>query len=252
MDGGGSLSNHYGIWIEDLSAITKAYAIVIDSDTIGIVMGADQDVLFRSSGPGVFDFSPLAANTDITLNFLGTTNSGVLKWMEDEDEFQFNDDISFNGSARIKWTKIAANGVSIRNSHGTSSDGVSDLQTAFDGNTYTLSEESGETPGMDIEVDFTGVTAFNWVRILGRYEQSVASHGITIMLEITPFNGSAWHRFDYMHDQGADLTNEGYSFFVPDDSAYINGGVVKVRFVHEMIGTSSNHDLVLDEVALYQ
>lgn len=156
------------------------------------------------------------------------------------------------GTARIDWTKITANGVTIRNAHGTSSDSVSDLQTAHDGDVYTLSEESGETPGMDIEVDFTSVTAFNWVQILARYEQSVASHGITIMLEITPFNGSAWHRYGFMHDQGADLTNENHSFFVPADSAYINSGVVKVRFVHEMIGTSSNHDLVIDECALYQ
>ena len=129
---------------------------------------------------------------------------------------------------------------------------MTDLQTAHDGNFYTVSEESGETPAIDIEVDFTGVTAFNWVQILARYEQAAASHGITVMLEVTPFDGSAWHRYDYFSDQAADLTNESHSFFVPDDSAYINSGVVKVRFVHEMAGTSVNHDLVIDCVALYQ
>jgi hypothetical protein len=156
------------------------------------------------------------------------------------------------GTARIGWTKITANGVAIRNAHGTTASSVSDLRTAHDNNFYILSEESGETPGMDIEVDFTGVTAFNWVQILARYEKAIGSHGITVMLEITPFNGSAWHRYDYFSDQGADLTNESHSFFVPDDSAYINSGVVKVRFVHEMTGTSSNHDLVIDVCALYQ
>lgn len=30
-------------------------------------------------------------DTDLTMNFTGTTNSGVLKWMEDEDYFQFAD-----------------------------------------------------------------------------------------------------------------------------------------------------------------
>ena len=166
--------------------------------------------------------------------------------------FAIDGSMSQTGTARIDWTKITANGVTIRNAHGTTASAVSDLQTAHDGNVYTLSEESGETPGMDIEVDFTGVTAFNWVQILARYEQAVVSHGITVMLEITPFNGSAWHRYDYFSDQGADLTNEEHSFFVPDDSAYINSGVVKVRFVHEMAGTSSNHDLVIDVCALYQ
>ena len=160
-------------------------------------------------------------------------------------------DVAFNGTAHLDWTKITANGATIRNAHGTTGSSVNDLKTAHDGNFYTLSEEGAETPGMDVEIDFTGVTAFHWVQILGRYEQATTAHGITIMLEITPFNGTAWHRYDFMLDQPADLTNEEHSFFVPDSSAYINGGVVKVRFVHEMAGTSANHDLVLDTVALY-
>ncbi len=32
-------------------------------------------------------------DTDITVNFTGTTNSGVLKWMEDEDHFESSDDV---------------------------------------------------------------------------------------------------------------------------------------------------------------
>lgn len=167
-------------------------------------------------------------------------------------EISSTGDVVFAGTARINWTKITANGATIRNNHGTTGSAVSDLQTAHDGNFYTLSEESGETPAMDVEIDFTGVTAFNWVQILARYEQAVSSHGITVMLEITPFDGSAWHRYTYFTDQQADLTNEDHSFFVPDDSAYINSGVVKVRFVHEMGGTSSNHDLVIDVCVLYQ
>ena len=101
-------------------------------------------------------------------------------------------------------------------------------------------------------MDFTGVTGFNWVQILARYEQGLGSHGVTIMLEITPFNGTAWHRYGFMVDQGADLSNEEHSFFVPDDNAYINSGVVKVRFVHEMAGTAAAHNVVVDVVALYQ
>jgi hypothetical protein len=38
-------------------------------------------------------------DTDMTVNFTGTTNSGVLKWMEDEDEFEFDDDIVFSGDS---------------------------------------------------------------------------------------------------------------------------------------------------------
>jgi len=40
-------------------------------------------------------------NSDITFNFTGTTNSGVLKWMEDEDYFEFVDDIKMTNNETI-------------------------------------------------------------------------------------------------------------------------------------------------------
>jgi len=49
-----------------------------------------------SSG-GIFDWNA-AADTDITFNFIGTTNSGVMKWMEDEDYFEFGDNVTANGT----------------------------------------------------------------------------------------------------------------------------------------------------------
>ena len=239
--------------------------IVEDSDTVGIsILTADNKVgslvwgspsdnnhafIDCEQALGIMLIAAGGVTTiSLTTGVTAIGDAGITNYTQ----FAVDGSISQTGTARIDWTKITASGVSIRNGHGTTSDSVSDLQTAHDGNVYTLSEESGETPGMDIEVGFAGVTAFNWVQILGRYEQATAGHGITIMLEVAPFNGSAWHRYDFMQDQGADLTNEEHSFFIPDDSAYINSGVVKVRFVHEMIGTSSNHDLVIDVCALYQ
>jgi len=44
---------------------------------------------------------------------------------------------------------------------------------------------------------------------------------------------------------------QNFSFFVPEDAAYINGGVVKVRFLHAENG-NSNDDWILNVVALYQ
>ena len=206
-----------------------------------------------TSGTGDVTLERTAAN-ELSLGSGDTFKAALATFGDGTNQtaFDADGDIAFAGTARIDWTKITANGVTIRNSHGTTSSSVSDLQTAHDGNFYTLSEESGETPGMDIEVDFTGVTAFNWVQVLARYEQATSGHGITVMLEITPFDGSAWHRYDYLVDQQADLTNENHGFFVPDDAAYINSGVVKVRFVHEMVGTSPAHDLVIDECSLYR
>jgi hypothetical protein len=43
-----------------------------------------------------------AAGVDNTLTFNGETNDGVLTWMEDEDYFQFGDDIMLNDSELLK------------------------------------------------------------------------------------------------------------------------------------------------------
>jgi hypothetical protein len=43
-------------------------------------------------------FNPVTADTDLTFNFTGTTNSGIFYWMEDEDYFKFNDSILFPDS----------------------------------------------------------------------------------------------------------------------------------------------------------
>lgn len=58
-----------------------------------------------SSG-GIYNFIT-AADTDITLNFIGTTNSGQFKWMEDEDYFQFMDDILMNSTEAIYFRDTA-------------------------------------------------------------------------------------------------------------------------------------------------
>jgi hypothetical protein len=49
---------------------------------------------------GTFEING-GTDTDITCNFTGTTNSGVLKWMEDEDYFQIEDDIKINNGENI-------------------------------------------------------------------------------------------------------------------------------------------------------
>ena len=141
---------------------------------------------------------------------------------------------------------IAANGVTL--SGATSSDVVADLQTAHDGNLYTVDEAAGSS-GQSLVVDFTGVEAFNWVQILGRYQGS-SSHVLGIHLEVSPFDGSTWHQYGAIYDQVADWCRENHGFFVPDDSVYINSGVVKVKVDHP--SGNSAHDWIFDEIALYQ
>ena len=47
------------------------------------------------------------AGTDITLTFDGETNDGVLKWMEDEDYFEFSDDILIASTEKIQFRDTA-------------------------------------------------------------------------------------------------------------------------------------------------
>ena len=98
---------------------------------------------------------------------------------------------------------------------------------------------------------FTDVTAFNWVEILAYYDGS-ATHALGVQLEITPFDGSAWHEYHHIrHQTSTEQSMENYSFFIPDDSAYINSGTVTIRFQH--LGSEvTNHEWHIDSVALYQ
>jgi len=180
---------------------------------------------------------------------LTITGAALVGGVSNNLDIADNGTISFNGTARIGWTKITANGVTLGDGPPTSGDTVSDLQTAHDGNTYEVAEIAANA-GQNLIVDFTSVTAFNWVQILARVAET-AGHALTVQLEITPFNDTAWHTYHVMKNQAADQNFENYSFLVPDDAAYINSGVVKVRFIHEMAG-DANDDWFFDVVALYQ
>ena len=158
-----------------------------------------------------------------------------------------NGSIGFNGTARIIWKKITADSVTVA---GFTAVGqvVGDLQTANDGNVYTLTEVAGG--GNNIIVDFINVTAFNWVKILGSYGGS-STHGIYI--EVYNYTTTSWDQFDCFQkqftDSGALYCNS--DFFIPSDSNYIDSGNVRVRFNHSS-ATVNNHLLYLDEVSLQQ
>ena len=47
------------------------------------------------------------AGTDITVTFDGETSDGVLKWMEDEDYFEFSDDILVASTEKLQFRDTA-------------------------------------------------------------------------------------------------------------------------------------------------
>ena len=52
-------------------------------------------------------FGAGTAGTDISITFDGETNDGVLKWMEDEDYFEFSDDILVASTEKIQFGDTA-------------------------------------------------------------------------------------------------------------------------------------------------
>ena len=52
-------------------------------------------------------FGAGTAGTDITITFDGETNDGTLKWMEDEDYFEFSDDILIASAEKIQFRDTA-------------------------------------------------------------------------------------------------------------------------------------------------
>lgn len=55
---------------------------------------------------GTLNFNA-GVDTDLTINFIGTTTSGLLNWMEDEDYFKFSDDILMNSTEAIYFRDTA-------------------------------------------------------------------------------------------------------------------------------------------------
>ena len=50
------------------------------------------------------------ADADVVMNWLANTNSGVITWMEDEDYFQFSDDVHFEEKTAFNTLTLAAAG----------------------------------------------------------------------------------------------------------------------------------------------
>ena len=59
--------------------------------------------LSKLNGSNSITIGAATAGTDITMTFDGETNDGVLKWMEDEDYFEFSDAILVSSTNRLQF-----------------------------------------------------------------------------------------------------------------------------------------------------
>lgn len=173
-----------------------------------------------------------------------------------ETRFAADGTITQAGTARIDWSKYTASSVTIAVGGTDASSIVSNLQTENDGAIFHL-DEVAATPGTDMYVEFTSVTAFNWVKIRSNYAGG-ATHAMGILLY--DWVATAWDHKNCAQNEVYNATAQqevicDQSFFLPSDTTYIgtggDAGKVRIRFVHPMAGNAA-HDIYIDVVALYQ
>jgi len=79
--------NRAGSWRHNNNVLSIVATNAIATDTMLLKANA-------------FTFEPGATNTDMIMNFTGTSHSGQFKWMEDEDYFEFIDAIKISGGIK--------------------------------------------------------------------------------------------------------------------------------------------------------
>jgi len=100
------------------------------------------------------------AGTDITVTFDGETADGVLKWMEDEDYFEFSDDILIASTEKLQFRDTA---IYINSSADGQLDIVADTEVQIAATTVDINGAVDVSGNLDVggNLTVTGTTTFN-------------------------------------------------------------------------------------------
>ena len=105
-------------------------------------------------------FGAATAGTDITVTFDGESNDGVLKWMEDEDYFEFSDDLLIASTEKIQFRDTA---IYINSSVDGQLDIVADTEVQIAATTIDINGAVDVSGNLDVggNLTVTGTTTFN-------------------------------------------------------------------------------------------
>ena len=105
-------------------------------------------------------FGAGTAGTDITITFDGETSDGVLKWMEDEDYFEFSDDILVASTEKLQFRDTA---IYINSSTDGQLDLVADTEIQIAATTIDMNGNADISGNLGIggNLTVTGTTTFN-------------------------------------------------------------------------------------------
>lgn len=138
----------------------------------------------------------------------------------------------------------------IEPSDGSETGAVADVQTAFDGNSLLIPEQSA-TPGLDVRFNFGYVHNQADTILMRLYYEGSSSHYIGI--EAYNYSTSAWDRFTFFSDH-VTSTYAWYQITIPNLDNYkdfdsIYAPVIVLRLNH-FSGGNPSHDLIIDYVGL--
>ena len=105
-------------------------------------------------------FGAGTAGTDITITFDGESNDGVMKWMEDEDYFEFSDDILIASTEKLQFRDTA---IYINSSTDGQLDLVADTEIQIAATTIDINGNADISGNLGIggNLTVTGTTTFN-------------------------------------------------------------------------------------------
>ena len=199
-------------------------------------------------------FGAATSGTDITVTFDGESNDGVLKWMEDEDYFEFSDDILIASTEKIQFRDTA---IYINSSADGQLDLVADTEIQIAATTIDMNGAADISGNLAVggnltvagNATVTGTTTFNGGTLtLGDSASDNVVFGADVDSHIIPDD-------DDTFDLGS--SSQQWRNIYIDGSAYIDGLAEdilvatdkKVGFRDSAIYINSSADGQLDIVA---
>ena len=167
-------------------------------------------------------FGAGTAGTDITITYDGETNDGVMKWMEDEDYFEFSDDILIASTEKLQFRDTA---IYINSSADGQLDLVADTEIQIASTTIDMNgavDISGNL-GVGGNLTVTGTTTFNGGTLtLGDANTDNIVFGGEIDSDIIPDDDDT-HDLGSSSKQWKDIYIDGVAYL---DSIDLNGTTI--------------------------
>ena len=167
-------------------------------------------------------FGAGTAGTDITITYDGETNDGVMKWMEDEDYFEFSDDILIASTEKLQFRDTA---IYINSSADGQLDLVADTEIQIASPTIDMNgavDISGNL-GVGGNLTVTGTTTFNGGTLtLGDANTDNIVFGGEIDSDIIPDDDDT-HDLGSSSKQWKDIYIDGVAYL---DSIDLNGTTI--------------------------